>query len=48
MTHQARCQVTGYIAGTYATAERAQETCDEFNAKLPMHRFVVVDTSCRA
>lgn len=40
--YQARCAVTGYVAGHYATAERAQQTCYEMNANLPMHRFVVV------
>ena len=44
MTHQARCNVTGYIAGHYATHERAQQECDRLNAGLPLHRFVVVDT----
>ena len=39
------CAVTNYIAGHYATAERAQKECDRLNAGLPLHRFVVVDTT---
>lgn len=41
-THQARCTVTGYVAGTYGSAERAADECARLNAGLPLHRFVVV------